>query len=96
MRFEWDSRKSDRNLRKHGVDFETASIVFDDPMRVEVFDRHVDGEDRYHTVGAIEGVLLLLVVHTYRDSEEGEEVVRLISAREVEPHERRRYEQSDL
>jgi uncharacterized protein len=54
-------------------------------------DRVVDGEQRWHTIGLIEGVLLLLVVHTMRGEDE-EEMVRIVSAREATTHERRLYE----
>ena len=40
MRFVWDERKSRRNLVKHHVSFELASLVFDDPWHVRIFDPH--------------------------------------------------------
>ena len=90
MRFEWDDQKNASNLKKHRVDFETASLVFDDPMQLPTQDREVDGEPRWQTIGRAGEVLLLLVAHTVED--EDEEVVRIISARKARPHERRRYE----
>jgi uncharacterized protein len=91
VRFEWDDEKASENYRKHRVLFETAALVFDDPDFVMLPDRDVDGEERWHTIGMVQGVLLLLVVHTLEDEDE-EEIVRIISAREVTAHERRRYE----
>ena len=91
MRFDWDEVKNRSNYRKHGVFFETATLVFDDPDFVMLQDREVDGEERWHTIGLVEGVLLLLVAHTIQD-EHGEESVRIIPAREVTVRERRRYE----
>ncbi len=91
MRFEWDERKSQSNRRKHGISFEAATFVFDDPMHVTEQDRDVDGEERWQTIGIAEGVLLLLVAHTVEDEEE--EVVRIISVREATAPERRRYEE---
>jgi uncharacterized DUF497 family protein len=91
VRFEWDENKNRSNYRKHRVIFETATLVFDDPHFVTMQDREVDGEERWQTVGRVEGVLLLLVAHTIED-EVGEEVVRIISAREATAQERRRYE----
>ena len=93
MRFDWDENKNRSNYRKHRVLFETAALVFDDPNFVMLQDREVEGEVRWQTVGRVEGVLLLLVALTLED-EDGEELVRIISAREVTPHERRRYEES--
>lgn len=73
--------------------FETALLVFDDPCSVMVRDRIVDGEERWHTVGIVEGLLLLLVVHTMEE-ENGEEWVRIISARDATAREKRLYEES--
>jgi uncharacterized DUF497 family protein len=68
----------------------TASRVSDDPMALMSDDRVVDGEVRWRTIGFVEERYLLLVAHTYE--EDGEEVVRIISAREATAHERREYE----
>lgn len=88
--FEWDDKKSESNFRKHGVRFDEAIWVFDDPLSLSVQDRIVDGEYRWQTIG-MAGALLLMVAHTVRD-EDDTEIVRVISARHVEPKERRRYE----
>ena len=90
MRFEWDDKKNSSNLRKHGVDFGVAIAVFDDPLHVTTEDRVVDGELRWRTIGEVHDRYLLLVAHTLE--EEGEEVIRIISAREATAHERRDYE----
>ena len=94
LKFEWDEEKNWSNQRKHKVEFETAVLVFDDPHFLCTQDRDVDGEERWQTIGLVSGVLLLMVVHTLRD-EEDDEVVRVISAREVTRQERRRYEDGD-
>ena len=91
MRFEWDDRKNASNRRKHGVSFDVAALAFLDPMHLTTHDRVVDGEDRWRTVGEVHGKYLLVVAHTL--DEEGEEVVRIISAREATTHERREYEE---
>jgi uncharacterized DUF497 family protein len=93
LQFSWDETKNRSNYRKHGVYFETATLVFDDPDFVMMRDRTVDGEERWQTIGLVEGVLLLLVAHTIQDVED-QEIVRIISAREVTAHERRLYEKS--
>ena len=92
MRFEWDSGKSGRNLAKHGISFETAKLVFDDHLAMSQVNRAVNGEERRQTVGRARGIAVLLVAHTRYD-EEGEEVIRIISARRATPHERRAYEE---
>ena len=92
MRFEWDAGKNRINLTKHsGLDFETAARVFNDPKIILVEDRVVEGEQRWHAIGAVSGALLL-VVHTYHeDKDNGEEIIRIISAREANQRERRIY-----
>ena len=95
MRFEWDREKNRINQRKHcGIAFETAALVFDDPDAVFCRDRIVDGEQRWHVIGAVQGAVLL-VVHVYRmEHANGEEEnIRIISAREADKRERRIYVQ---
>ena len=92
MRFEWDEGKNRRNLAKHKVSFETASLVFEDPRALSIQDRVVEGEERWQTVGMVSGTVLV-VAHTYRE-EAGDEVTRLISARKAIAHERRAYAKS--
>jgi len=92
MRFEWDEGKNRRNLAKHKVSFETASLVFEDPRALSVQDRVVEGEERWQTVGMVSGTVLF-VAHTYRE-QAGDEVIRLISARKAIAHERRAYAKS--
>ncbi|SRR5258708_7936204 len=98
MRFEWDAEKNRANQKKHdGIDFETASLVFADPNLMLRKDRAIDGEQRWHAIGAARKAVLL-VVHAYRkENQNGEEIVRIISAREANQSERRIYlEQTPL
>lgn len=89
MESEWDSGKADANLRKHHVSFEDAARVFLDPQRIETFDdRENYGEDRWKTVGLVEPALLA-VVYTVRDRDGN--LIRLISARKADAHERAQY-----
>jgi uncharacterized DUF497 family protein len=65
MRFEWDLDKDRTNRRKHGVGFDTAEQVFDDPMAITVGDRVVDGEERRRTIGAdFDHILLVISMST--------------------------------
>ncbi len=93
MRVEWGNNKNISNRKKHGVSFELAQEVFDDPLALSKLDRVESGEERWHTLGMVDGILLLLVTHTVRD-DEGEEIIRIISARKATAYERRHYEQS--
>jgi uncharacterized DUF497 family protein len=95
-RFEWDPVKAIANLRKHGVSFEIAMRAFADPFALSEQDRIEGGESRWQTLGMVEGRVLLLVAHTFREEDEdGEaiEIIRIISARAASRTERRRYEQ---
>ena len=85
MQFEWDEDKAALNLKKHGVRFETAALVFNDENRIELYDlEHSIFEDRYDTIGMVGEILF--VVYTERKS-----VTRIISARIATPAERRMY-----
>lgn len=93
MRFDWDEEKSRHNLAKHRISFDAAMLVFDDPHALSQLDRIVDGEERWHTIGLAGGIAILLVAHTAHE-EDGEEVIRIISARKATPRERKAYDQA--
>lgn len=93
MRFEWDESKNRRNLAKHGIDFNPASLVFADPNAVTRLDRIEKGEERWHTMGLSAGIVVILVVYTVRE-EEDNEIIRIISARKATPQERKAYDQA--
>ena len=90
MRFRWDQRKSRGNKRKHGISFDTAVPVFDDPDQVSIQDRIEGGEERWQTMGLVNGITVLIVAHTIGE-EDGDEVIRIISARKATPQERQKY-----
>jgi uncharacterized protein len=83
--FEWDSAKEQANRKKHGVDFQTAAKVFLDPHAIELDDRDAAGELRFNAIGMVDG-RVLFVAYTMRG-----DVIRIISARGAEPHEKRKY-----
>jgi hypothetical protein len=95
IRFEWDDAKNELNQKNHGVRFEEASRVFDDPLYISNKERIEGGEERWQTNGLVRGQLLLIVAHTVVEESDGGrlvEVIRIISARNVTRKERRRYE----
>lgn len=92
--FEWDIKKAESNYRKHGIRFEEAAQVFNDPLAVSEQDRIENGEERWQTVGTVSGCLVILVAHTVFLEDESLEVIRIISARRLDRKERKRYEQS--
>jgi uncharacterized protein len=89
MRFDWDQDKAVSNRSKHGVSFEEAKTVFDDPLYVDFYDpAHSEEEDRYLIVGESSQRRLLIASYTERGN-----LIRLISAREVTRTERKVYEE---
>ena len=95
MRWTWDPKKAAANRAKHGLSFETAIRVFDDPLHASRPDKHPDGE-RWHTIGLV-GSVLLLVVHTWPDAVSGkdEPTGRIVSARKATARERKVYEEGE-
>ena len=94
-RFEWHEAKNLSNQIKHGIGFQTATRAFADPFCLFEQDRVEDGERRWQALGLIDHSLMLLVVHvTWEEEEDGNtvEIIRIISARKANRHERRRYE----
>lgn len=88
--FEWDPEKAVANVEKHGVSFEEAVTVFQDPLaKVHADPDHSQAERREILIGHSALNRLLLVAFTDRQGK-----IRLISAREVTRRERRDYEES--
>lgn len=71
-----------------------AVRVFTDPYALVEQDRIENGEERWQTIGVVEGVLMLMVAHTVREQDDIE-VIRIISARRANRMERRRYEEEN-
>jgi len=96
LHWTWDENKNHANRRKHGLGFETATLVFEDPLATQRPDPNAD-EERWHTIGLI-GNVVVIVAHTWPKAERGTgvEVGRIISARKATAHERRAYEEGDF
>jgi uncharacterized protein len=91
MKWLWDEDKARRNLAKHRVSFEKAKLVFADPRHVSLRD-DCETEERWRTFGLVNGVVILLVVHTLEEHDNEEEIIRIISARKATRRERQKYE----
>jgi uncharacterized protein len=91
MRIVWDKAKSRRNLAKHGVSFERAKLVFEDPAQLSEPDP-CESEERWQTLGLANGIVILIVIHTIKEDEDGEEEIRIISARKAKRAEAEAYE----
>ena len=92
MQFEWDEEKAGMNLKKHGVSFAEAETVFGDSL-ARIFDdeEHSHDERRNGIVGHSVKKRLLIVSFTEKEND----TIRIISARETTPKERRKYEDAD-
>ncbi len=90
MEFEWDPLKAQRNIRKHGVEFVDAVIVFDDDRAITLMDEHPN-EERYLTFGMDASGRVLAVSYAVRRS-----TLRIISARRATRREQAQYEDRRL
>ena len=88
MQFEWDERKRNTNLRKHGLDFRDAKKIFNAPMLVALDDREDYGEERWLGIGLLDG-RVVVVVFTEPDAQR----IRVISLMKAVSDERKQYEQ---
>lgn len=89
LRFEWDVRKSELNVRKHGISFEEAETVFYDEYARLIHDpEHSENEERYILLGMSVRAKMVAVCHCYR---EDDDVIRIISARRATKNEQRTY-----
>jgi uncharacterized DUF497 family protein len=91
--FFWDESKNQINRAKHGISFEIAQLVFDDPMHLSRQDRIENGEVRWQTIGMVGEVAVILVAHTWSNSSDDGDNIRIISARKATKSERKIYEQ---
>jgi uncharacterized protein len=87
MQFEWDEAKNLENIRKHEIDFADVSEMFESSMLIEPDDRFDYGEDRWFGIGFLGNGIAVVVWTERRD-----DVMRIISARRANRHERQRFE----
>ena len=92
MRFEWNEQKNQRNTAKHGISFEEARGVFEDPLHVSLLDHRFSYfEERWITIGIAGDKGIVVAAHLYFDDDD-EEVVRISSARRATKQEVVQYE----
>lgn len=94
--YEWDFKKAHTNARKHGVTFKDACKIFEDPMAITIFDddESLLNEDRWVTIGQINGRHYLVVLHTEQHYTENIITIRVISARPANKQEIQQYQRS--
>jgi len=91
LQFEWHNVKAEANFRAHGVSFDLAKTVFNDPFAIERLDDREDyGEARFVMIGMAEGNILLFVAYAER-----EQRIRIISARRATQYEQDDYFQQN-
>jgi uncharacterized DUF497 family protein len=89
LTFEWDEEKDLANQTKHGVSFDEAKTVFNDPRSITIADeQHSDEEDRFIDIGMSAKGRLIVVSYTEREPN-----IRIISCRKATRTEWRAYEQ---
>jgi len=89
-RFEWDEARNRANRRKHGISFEEARTAFlDENARVIPDPEHSDDEERFVLLGLSIAARVLLVCHCYR---QGDNIIRIISARKADRNEINQYQ----
>lgn len=89
--FEWDEYKNQINEKKHGITFEGASLIFRDPFLISILDdRFYYEEERWQSIGSVQNITIF-VAHTFGENDNGEEIIRIITARAATPSEAKRY-----
>jgi len=92
MKYEWDENKNKLNQQKHGISFEEAKEVFKDALQISKLDhRFNDFEERWITIGTTSKQKILVVANLFF-TDDGEEIIRIISARKANKKERESYE----
>ncbi len=90
--FIWDAGKAITNFEKHGISFEEAATAFVDERGLDWEDTgHSHHEKRYKRLGLASTGFIVLVVYTLRRAEDGQEKIRIISARQANRKERKAY-----
>ncbi len=94
LNFDWDTQKARTNFKKHGVSFKEATEVFADPLAMTLFDSqdHSTTEERWVTLGKTKQRYLVVVIHTWRE-QNNQVYVRIISARNADSDEVKRYQE---
>lgn len=87
MQFQWNARKNENNIAKHGIDFAEPPRIFSAPMQTVLDTRQDYGEDRWIGLGILDGRVVAVVF-----TEPDEETVRIISLRRALPQEQKHYE----
>lgn len=93
IHFTWDKAKNKLNQQKHNMSFELAKKVFEDPHLLSWVDEGDNkfGEERWISLGSIDHLIIITVVHTFRSYGNAQEIIRIISARKATKKEHENY-----
>lgn len=91
LKFEWDENKNASNIRKHQIDFNDISELFQRPMLIDYDDGRDYNEERWIGIGLLRNVAVAIVF-----TERGKNTIRIISARKATKEERRQYDERFL
>ena len=86
MRFEWDERKNEINIRNHKIDFVDVPVAFKGAMLIDYDDRQDYGENRWIGLGLLHGIVVVVVFREPR-----KDTIRIISARKANRKEQKEY-----
>ena len=89
MKFEWDEKKSENNLSKHGINFNAATELWEDEDRIQI-QTAFPIENRFILIGKIRNKLWA-AIYTRRNN-----AIRIISVRRARKREARLYEQKEI
>jgi hypothetical protein len=93
MLFEWDEAKGKENVKRHGISFENAKHVFEDPFHISVLNKRFDYfDERWITIGSAKDKSIIVIGHLYYLKENGDEVIIIITERKASKKEREHYE----
>ncbi len=94
FQFEWDEVKAKGNIRKHGISFDLARTIFNDPRLLTVADlEHSETEERWFSVGSASNGAVLSVVYLWSEVDPALTKIRLISTRKATQTEIRYYQE---
>lgn len=93
MKIEWDEKKNKKNIKVHGVSFDEAKEILDDPFCISILDKRFDySEERWISLGSTTTGKLLVIGYAYYLSRNVEDRIRMITARKATKKEREQYE----
>lgn len=94
MKVGWDEKKNKANIKNHGVSFDEAKEILDDPFHISILDTRFDySEERWISLGSTTKGKIIVMAYAYYLSENVEERIRIITARKATKKEREQYEE---